>query len=135
MDRREDRPLGKAKILGLVPAEQRLAAWNISDPAVVDWQPTDRVKIVLCPGEEKWIFVQLWNGDVDFDHYQFRLNSGGWEDVPKTNTRDFTGRLHGWGRDRFSVEGKPGVYGVTVRQFARCDGSTGPESSVKFRVE
>ena len=41
---------------------ERLAAWNISDPAVVDWQPTDRVKIVLCPGEEKWIFVQLWNG-------------------------------------------------------------------------
>ncbi len=65
---------------------------------------------------------------------QFRLNSGDWEDVPKTNTRDFTGRLHGWGLDRFSVEGKPGVYHVAVRVI-RHDGSTGPVSSVKFRVE
>jgi hypothetical protein len=90
--------------------------------------------IALRAGEEKWIFAQLWNGDAEFDHYQFRLNSGGWEDVPKTNTRDFTGRLHGWGLDRFSVEGKPGVYDVTVR-VVRHDGSTGPESSVKFRVK
>ena len=127
-------PWEKQKYSAWYLRNERLAAWNISDPAVVDWKPTNRVKIVLCPGEEKWIFAQLWNGDAEFDHYQFRLNSGDWEDVPKTNTRDFTGRLHGWGLDRFSVEGKPGLYDVTVR-VVRHDGSTGPESSVKFRVE
>jgi hypothetical protein len=113
---------------------ERLAAWNISDPAVVDWQPTERVKMMLCPGEEKWIFVQLWNGDGEFDHFQVRCNSGDWEDVPKTNTRDWSGKYHGWGLDRFSVEAKPGVYEVQVR-VARRDGSTGPESFVKFRVQ
>ena len=106
---------------------ERLAAWNISDPAVVDWQPTDRVKIMLCPGEEKWIFAQLWNGDEEFDHYQVRFNSGDWEDVPKTNTRDWSGKYHGWGLDRFSVEAKPGFYEVQVH-VARRDGSTGPDS-------
>ena len=89
---------------------------------------------MLCPGEEKWIFAQLWNGDGEFDHYQVRFHAGDWEDLPKTNTRDWSGRHHGWGLDRFSLEAKPGDYEVRVR-VARGDGSTGPESFVKFRVE
>ena len=113
---------------------ERLAAWNISDPAVVYWKPTERVKILLCPGEEKWVFVQLWNGDGEFDHYQFRLNSADWKDVPKTNTTGSPDKPYGWGLDRFSIEGKPGEYNVVVR-VVRHDGSTGPESSVKFRVK
>ena len=113
---------------------ERLAAWNISDPALIDWKPTERVKIVLCPGEEKWIFVQLWNGDVEFDHYRVQIDSGDWEDLPKTNTRDWSGRRHGWGLERFSVEAKPGLHEVQV-SVARHDGSTGPQSFVRFRVK
>ncbi|MGA2066686.1 MAG: transglutaminase-like domain-containing protein [Thermoguttaceae bacterium] len=127
-------PWEKQKYSAWYLRNERLAAWDISDPAVVDWQPTDRVKIVLCPGEDKWIFAQLWNGDGEFDHYQVRFDSGGWEDLPKTNTRDWTGRLHGWGLDRCSVEAKPGLHEVQVR-VARRDGSAGPESFVKFLVK
>ena len=127
-------PWEKQKYSAWYLRNERLAAWNISDPAVVDWQPTDRAKILLCPGEEKWIFVQLWNGDVDFDHYRVRIDSGDWEDLPKTNTRDWSGRQHGWGLDRFSVEAKPGPHEVRVR-VARRDSSGGPESFVKVRVE
>ena len=50
-------PWEKQKHAAWYLRNERLAAWNISDPAVIDWQPTERVKILLCPGEEKWIFA------------------------------------------------------------------------------
>jgi len=114
--------------------KERLSAWRTSDPEVVTWKPTDRVRILLCPGPGKRIFGHLWTGDGELDHYRIRLDGGAWEDVPKKNTRVWSGKMFGWGPGRFSIEAVPGLHRVEVR-VARRDGSTGPPSHVKFRIE
>lgn len=114
--------------------KERLAAWQTSDPAVVSWRPTERVRILLCPGEAKWIFGHLWTGDVEFDRYQVRIDGAEWKDLPKKNTRDGSGAMHGWGPRRFSVVAEGGAHSVYVR-VVRRDGSTGPSSYVKFKIE
>ncbi len=114
--------------------KKRLTAWRISDPEVVRWQPTDRVRILLCPGPEDWIFGHLWTGDGEFDHYQIRLDGAAWEDMPKKNTRVWSGKMYGWGLRRFSIVATPGPHTVHVR-VVRRDASVGPVSHVKFRIE
>lgn len=114
---------------------ERLVAWRICDPAVVSWRPSDRVKIVLVPGESDTIFVHLWSADLDFDHYRVRIDGAGWEDLPKVNMPESSkpGPRYGWGLKRFSVPATQGTHQVCVR-LVRRDGSTGPDSLVKFRV-
>jgi hypothetical protein len=114
--------------------KKRLAAWRISDPEIVSWKPTDRVRILLNPGPQDRIFGHLWTGDQEFDHYQIRLDGGGWEDMPQGNTRVWSGKMFGWGLRRFSIVAEPGPHSVHIR-VARRDGSTGPVSYVIFLVE
>jgi len=114
--------------------KKRLTAWRISDPEVVRWKPTDRVRILLCPGPENRIFGHLWTGDGEFDHYQIRMDGAAWEDVPKKNTRVWSGKMYGWGLKRFSIIAETGTHSVHVR-VVRRDASTGPVSHVKFRIE
>ncbi len=114
--------------------KRRLSAWQTSDPEVVSWIPTDRVKILLCPSEEGYLFGHLWTGDQDFDHYQIRLEDGDWEDMPKKNTRVWSGKLYGWGLRRFSVQADPGEHAVEVR-VVRRDSTTGEPSFVRYRIE
>ena len=111
---------------------ERLAAWNISDPAVVYWSPTDRVRIRVCPSAENRVYLQLWNGDVDFDHYQARIDGLQWEDLPVANVYE-EGRRHGWGPGRMSLDGSPGEHEVRVR-VVRRDGAQGPESFVRIAI-
>jgi hypothetical protein len=114
---------------------ERLVAWRISDPAVVSWKPSDRVKIVLRPGPEDTVLVHLWSADLDFDHYQVRIDGGGWEDLPKLNTPGSAkpGSRYGWGLKRCSIPATRGTHEFRVR-LARRGGSTGPESFVTFKV-
>jgi hypothetical protein len=113
--------------------KNRLTAWRTSDPDVVSWKPTERVRILLCPGPNNRVYGHLWTGDREFDHYQMRINDGPWEDIPKKNTRDVSGRFHGWGLHRFSIVAEPGVHSVHVR-VVRHDASAGSVSYVKFQV-
>jgi hypothetical protein len=113
--------------------KKRLSAWRTSDADVVSWRPTNRVRILLCPSQENRIFGHLWTGDGEFDHYQICLDGGEWEDMPKKNTRVWSGRTYGWGLRRFSLAADPGIRSVQVR-VARRDGSTGPASRVKFQI-
>ena len=101
---------------------------------MVSWQPTERVRILLCPGPQDRIFGHLWTGDPELQHYQIRLDTGDWEDMPKGNTRVWSGKMFGWGLRRFSIVADPGPHSVHVR-VVRCDNSTGQVSYVKFRVE
>jgi hypothetical protein len=114
--------------------KKRLAAWRTSDPAVVSWEPTQRVRILLCPGPKNRIYGQLWTGDRELAGYQVRLDDGAWEEIPQKNTRDWSGRHHGWGRHRFSLAADPGVHSAYVRVMRR-DNTTGPISYVEFRVD
>ena len=123
---------------------QKYSAWYLRKTAPGGMEPrtggrrlaTDnRVKIGVCPGEEKWIFASFgtarWTSIIPGTNLPA---SGNWGDLPKTNTRDWSGRQHGWGLDRFSVRRNRGLHEVRVR-VARRDSSGGPESFVKFRVE
>jgi hypothetical protein len=126
-------PWEKQKHAAWFVRNERLAAWNTSDPDVVYWAPTERVRMLVCPSEEGRVYVQLWTGDGEFDHYQARIDGQSWEDLPKANVYD-TGRRHGWGLRRLSMAATPGTHDVRVRVVCK-DGSTGPESFVQFRVE
>jgi len=115
----------------------RLSAWNTSDPAVVNWEPTDRVNIVLRPAgssrRRRLVFVHFWTADPAFDHLQVKIDSGGWQDLPKNNMGGSSLRRYGWGLRKLSMPVRRGAHDVRVR-IVRGDGSVGPESYVKFRV-
>jgi hypothetical protein len=114
--------------------KQRLTAWRTSDSEVVSWKPTDRVRILLCPGPQRRIFGHLWTGDREFDHYQVRLDDGPWKDMPKGNTRARSGKTFGWGLRRFSIVAAAGPHCVEVR-VVRGDASVGPASYVRLKIE
>ena len=126
-------PWEKQKHSAWFVRNERLAAWNISDPAVVYWAPTDRVRVRVCPNEEGCVYAQFWTGDAEFDHYQARIDGQAWEDLPTANVYE-GGRRYGWGLRRLSIVATPGRHEVRVR-VVRQDGSKGPESFVEFRVE
>ena len=81
------------------------------------------------------MFVRLWSADLDFDHYQVRIDGAGWQDLPKVNLPDCgePGPRHGWGLNRCSIPATGGTHAVRVR-LVRRGGSTGPASFVKFKV-
>jgi hypothetical protein len=113
---------------------ERLSAWRTSDPAVVSWHPTDRVRLELCPGPKNRIYVGLWTGDREFERFEVRIDGGDWEPLPPANLPDRSGRRLGWGPRKFAVEASPGDHEVQVR-VARRDGTTGPPSFARFRAE
>lgn len=112
---------------------ERLSAWRTSDPAVVSWRPTDRVRIELCPGPKNRVYVGLWTGDREFSRFDVRINGRDWEPLPPANLPDRTGPRYGWGPKKFAVEATPGEHELHVR-VARADGTTGPPSFVRFRA-
>jgi hypothetical protein len=80
------------------------------------------------------VFAQLWAADLDCDHLQVRVDGAGWEDLPAGNTIAASGPHFGWGPKKFSVARTPGTHEARCR-LVRRDGSCGPESFVRFRVE
>ncbi len=113
---------------------ERLSAWRTSDPAVVSWQPTDRVRLELCPGPKDRVYVGLWTGDLEFSRFEVRIDGREWEPLPSANLPDGSGPRLGWGPRKFAVEATPGEHEIHVRA-ARHDGTTGPPSFVRFRVD
>jgi hypothetical protein len=137
-------PWEKQNISTWYMRNERPAAWTISDPAVVSWAPSDRAMIKVCPNENNLLFFQLWNADIDFDHYQVKVDGHDWEDLPEGNITEAYGerlgwgdvqkdRRYGWGKDRCSLFASPGEHEVRVR-IVRGSGEIGPESFVKLRV-
>jgi hypothetical protein len=112
---------------------ERLSAWRTSDPAVVSWTPTDRIRLELCPGPKQRVYVGLWTGDREFDHFDVRIDGADWERLPPANLPDTSGPRFGWGPRRFSLAATPGEHAVEVR-VVRHDGTTGPPSFARFRV-
>ena len=110
----------------------RLAAWNTSDPAVVNWQPTDRVRITLGRDGQGGIFADLWAADPAVDHFQVRIDGRRWRDLPAI-TPKAASQGH-WSSRRCGLKRDPGDREVAAR-IVRADGSMGPESLVKFAVE
>jgi len=109
---------------------ERMSAWTTSDPEVVYWRPSDRVRMVVRP-DEKRLFVQLWSADPDFDHFEAAVDGRPWERLPEANVND--GPHFGWGPKRFTVEASAGVHEARARLVRRA-GTKGPESSVKLKV-
>ena len=109
---------------------ERLSAWTTSDPEVVGWKPTDRVRMAVRPGE-KHLFVQLWSADLDFDHFEAAVDGGPWERLPEVNVNE--GPRFGWSAKRLSIERSPGVHEARARLVRRA-GTRGPESFVRLRV-
>jgi len=110
---------------------ERLSAWTTSDPEVVCWKPSDRVRMAVRP-DEKHLFVHLWSADPDFDHFEAAVDGGPWERLPEVNVNDAP--RFGWGPKRFSIETSPGVHEARARLVRRA-GTRGPESFVRLRVE
>jgi hypothetical protein len=113
---------------------ERLSAWRTSDPAVVAWEPTERVRLQLCPGPKDRVYVGLWTGDVEFSRFEVCIDGRDWEPLPPANLPDTSGPRLGWGPRKLAVEATPGDHEIHVR-VARHDGSTGPPSFVRFRVD
>ena len=107
----------------------RLSAWNTSDPEVVNWHPTDRVRIALRPYGNRAVFLHLWQADINFDHFRVRVDDGQWADLPKTNARE--GPRDMWSKDRCLIRLPRGTHTIEA-QLVRRDGSTGPTSFVKL---
>jgi hypothetical protein len=114
---------------------ERLTAWRTSDPAVVNWKPSDRVRLMLVPGEHDTVLVQLWNADLDFDSYEVSIDGAEWEALPMANAPEIgqPGPDYGRGRDHCSIPATKGTHVFRVR-LVRRGGTTGPESIVTFRV-
>jgi len=137
-------PWEKQNISMWYTRNERLTAWTISDPDVVEWKPSDRVMIRVCPNENSLLFFQFWHADLDFDHYQVSVDGRPWEDLPTGNITEGYGerlgwsgvkedRRYGWGKDRCSVYATPGKHDVRVR-IERGSGQSGPESYVRLQV-
>jgi hypothetical protein len=111
---------------------ERLSAWTTSNPEVVSWKPSDRVRMVLRP-DEKYVFVHLWSADLDFGHCEVAIDGRPWERLPVGNTTDTDGPRVGWSAKRFSIATSPGVHEARVR-LVRQTGTRGPDSFVRWRV-
>jgi hypothetical protein len=109
---------------------ERPSAWTTSDPNVVDWKPSDRVRMVIRPSE-KQLFVHLWSADLDFDHFEVAIDGPNWQRLPEGNIDD--GPHLGWSAKRFTIA-TPGSHEARVR-LVRRTGTRGPESYVRLRVE
>ena len=110
--------------------KEEFFAWTTSDPGVVGWKPTDRVRMVVRPGE-KHLFVHLWSADPDFDHFEAAVDGGPWERLPEVNVNE--GPRFGWSAKRLSMGRSPGVHEARARLVRRA-GTRGPESFVRLRV-
>jgi hypothetical protein len=110
----------------------RLAAWNTSDPAVVNWHPTNRVRIVLRPESQQGAYADLWSADPGIDHFRVSVDSRRWRDTPKI-TPEFTSQAN-WSTRRCGLKMRPGRHEIKAR-VVYADGSLGPESFVIFSVE
>jgi hypothetical protein len=106
------------------------AAWTTSDPNVVEWKPSDRVRMVIRPNQKR-LFVHLWSADLDFDRFEMAIDGPNWQRLPEGNVDD--GPHLGWSAKRFAIP-TPGVHEARVR-LVRRTGTRGPESYVKLRVE
>jgi len=110
----------------------RLAAWNTSDPDVVNWQPSDRVKIMLGQDGQSGKCADMWSADPGIDHFEVRVDSRHWRDMPAITPQPASqGR---WSSRRCGLKVHRGEHEVNAR-IVRADGSTGPESFVRFSVE
>ncbi len=148
---RDTVPLEKQPEVTWWTRSERLTAWQIDDPAVVNWKPTDRVQMVMRQVAEMFgvgqrnapytahINVQLWQADPVFDHFRIRVDNQDWRDLPKVNTRAIRDRFFGYGPNFFTLrlEWNPWqpdqeytVRAATVRR----DGSVGPESFIRFKL-
>jgi len=112
----------------------RQAAWNTSNPDVVSWKPSKRTKIELRPGPKDRVYVQLWTADLDFGHFEVRIDDRPWERLPEGNVDVWSGLKFGWGPERCSLAATPGTHRVDARAVSR-DGTKNPESFVWFRVK
>ena len=108
----------------------RLAAWNTSDPAVVDWQVTDRVRMILRPDRGGTVSVQLWTADLNVHHLQYSTGGDRWRDLPVATRNEY--RDNDARPRRVSLRPRRGENEIRVR-IVRPDGTTGPESYVKFK--
>jgi hypothetical protein len=114
----------------------RLCALNTSDPAMVNWQPTAWTLMILRTKGWRDLYIDLWTGDIDFDHFQVSVNNGEWQALPKENTymgfRTSSGHMGPlWGPKRFAMNRRTENTYVIRAQVARRDGSFGPVSFVK----
>jgi hypothetical protein len=107
------------------------SAWTTSDPNVVEWKPSDRVRMVIRPND-KTLFVHLWSADVDFDYFEVAIDGSDWQRLPQGNVDD--GPHFGWSAKRFSMAAAAGVHEARAR-LVRRTGTRGPESYVKLRVK
>jgi len=110
---------------------ERLSAWTTSDPEVMYWKPTDRVRMALRPGE-KHVFAQLWSADLDFGYFEVAIDGRPWERLPQVNINNEP--KFGWSAKRFSIAATPGVHEARVRSVSRT-GAEGPEGFVRLRVD
>jgi hypothetical protein len=111
---------------------ERLSAWTTSEAAVLDWRPTDRVRMSIPPSET-YLFVHLWSADLDFDHFEVAIDGRDWERLPESNAPDADGPHFGWSDKRFSLPAASGVHEARTR-LVRRTGTKGPESFVKVNV-
>lgn len=137
-------PWEKQKISMWYTRNERLTARTISEPDVVQWKPSDQVMIHVCPNDNNLLFFQFWNADIDFDHYQIRIDEREWEDLPEGNITEGYGerldwkgvkedRRYGWGKDRCSLYATPGDYKLQVR-IVQGGGQFDPTSYVQLRI-
>lgn len=148
---RDTVPLEKQPEVTWWTRSERLTAWQTDDPAVVNWKPTDRVRMLLREVAEMFgvgkrfspylvhVNVQLWEADPAFDHFRIRLDNQDWRDLPQVNTSAIRDRFFSYGPNFFTLrlEWNPWQpdreYTVRAR-VARRDGSVGPESFVRFKL-
>jgi hypothetical protein len=79
------------------------------------------------------VYVQLWTADLDFSHFEVRIEDRPWERLPDGNVDVWSGPKFGWGPERCSLAATPGTHQVFARSVSR-NGTKNPESFVRFRV-
>jgi hypothetical protein len=110
---------------------ERLSAWTTSDPEVMYWAPTDRVRMDVR-ADAKHVFFHLWSAELDFDYFEVAVDGGDWQRLPDGNIN--TEPQYGWSAKRFSIPASGGVHEARVRLVRRV-GTKGPESFVKLRLK
>lgn len=109
---------------------ERLSAWTTSDPEVLSWAPTDRVRVEIRTYKSH-VFFHLWSADLDFDHFEVAIDRDDWQRLPDGNINSEP--QFGWSAKRFSIPASGGVHEARVRLVRRV-GTKGPESFVRLRL-
>ncbi len=115
----------------------RLSALNTSDPAAVNWPATSQPRINIRTRGWKDISVDLYTGDINFDHFQVSLNGADWQPLPSGNTymgwRSPSGHQGpSWGPRLYTFNRRNQEINELRVQVVRQDGSLGPISFVKL---